>query len=306
MSSANLSESLSIFSKNGTLQMAGSVAEHSFYDLLPLGNINRVLEMVSDLEKIANNCVKKHVSTESLIAYSGGIDSSILAQIFSRYSNPTVLPLGRKESSDLKAVSQDPLIKRPGFLSIIDEFGIEEIRAAAHLVSNVVEVEDLSHFEDCVAFWLASSRAAKIKDIRYLISANGPDELFCGYDRFRRILDADGYSRVEIEIRKSLESAENLRNQVRRVASEFGLETREPFLEHEFKEFALKIPAEFKILKGNDMLRKRVWRCLGRAIGIPESTVSRQKKAMQYGMGIHPVVLSLLKAGKIKSAWQAS
>jgi asparagine synthase (glutamine-hydrolysing) len=280
--------------------MADSVARASFNDLLPLANIHHISDIVSTLEKIASDCVKKTVSPDSLIAYSGGIDSTILAQLYSRYSNPTLLTLGRKESSDMKAVSQDPLIKRQGFLSVIGIFGIEEIRSAAYDVAKMVEVGNLSHFEDCVAFWLAASRASKIKGIRCMLSANGPDELFCGYDRFRRILDTQGYSKVKSEIPKALESAEELGDQVGLVVSKFGLETKEPFLEDEFKEFALQIPAEFKILKGNDMLRKRIWRCLGRAIGIPEPTVVRQKKAMQYGMGIHPIILSLVKSEKIK------
>ena len=67
-----------------------------------------------------------------------------------------------------------------------------------------------------------------------------------------------------------------------------------------FRKLGLSIPLEFKILVGNDLLRKRIWRCFGRLLEIPEATVMRRKKAMQFGMGIHPVVLSMVKKGLIK------
>jgi asparagine synthase (glutamine-hydrolysing) len=135
--------------------------------------------------------------------------------------------------------------------------------------------------------------------VHYILSANGPDELFCGYDKFRRIIDVEGYPEVQKEIVRALHTADELRKQVSTVVSKFGYETREPFFEPEFKEYSLGIPVEYKILKGNDHLRKRIWRCLGRSLGLPSSTVIRQKKAMQYGMGVHGVVLSMVKRHRI-------
>jgi asparagine synthase (glutamine-hydrolysing) len=272
----------------------------SFEDLLPEADRDAITSILERLEAMAMDCVARTVSKDFVLAYSAGIDSSILAELLRRnLGGATLLTLGRVESSDLKAASRDLLSTRSGFNLVLENIGTQDIEDAAVRVSKIVRVSNLSHFEDCISFWLTALAASKMKDVKYILSANGPDELFCGYDRFRRIVDEQGYPAVEKEITKALDSADKLRKQVALVVSEFGYETQEPFLEQEFREFSLKIPAEYKILKGNDVLRKRVWRCLGRALGIPDITVVRQKKAMQYGMGIHPVVLSLVKKDRI-------
>ncbi len=275
--------------------------EISFEDLLPSVERRFFLDTLQKLEAMARNSVKSAEVEGSVLAYSAGVDSSILAALASKSSEKvTLLTIGRKDTFDVKSVEADPLARRCSFRSIVDTFEIEDIKAAAIQVSKIVRVENLSQFEDCVAFWLLASSAKKIKDARYIFSANGTDELFCGYDRFKRIVDKEGYGEVRREITNALESANKLREQVGLVVAESGLATKEPFLQREFIDFALSIPPELKIFKGNDELRKRIWRCLGRVLEIPETSVVRQKKAMQYGMGVHPVVLSLLKKGKLK------
>ena len=275
----------------------------SFNDLLPEADEAWLVATLKKLEEIATDCVENTGTANSVLAYSAGIDSTILAELLRRKSEEaTLLTLGRIDSSDVKAVARDPLANRPGYRFVLENITVQEIEDAALRVSKVVQVSTLSHFEDCVSFWLTAVATSKIKKTKYILSANGPDELFCGYDRFRRIVDDQGYDAVDIEIAKALVSADKLREQIGIVVSEIGLETREPFLRQEFREFVQKIPAQYKILRGNDLLRKRLWRCFGRSLGIPDVTVVRQKKAMQYGMGIHPVVLSMVKKEKVNIA----
>jgi asparagine synthase (glutamine-hydrolysing) len=158
----------------------------------------------------------------------------------------------------------------------------------------------LSHFEDCTAFWLIAKKTREFPEINYIITANGPDELFCGYDRFRRILDSGDYENIRNEILVALSMAENLGSQVKKIMSEFGYQIREPLLDKKFRDSALRIPVEYKILPNNDLLRKRIWRCFGRFIGLQDDVVKRPKKAMQYGMGIHGIVHNMLKHGSLK------
>ena len=151
-----------------------------------------------------------------------------------------------------------------------------------------------------MAFWLLAKTARESSEISYLISANGPDELFCGYDRFRRILDSGNYVAVENEIPMALKMAEDLGSQVKKIACEFGFQIHEPFLYQKFRHFAIQIPVEYKILPNNDLLRKRIWRCFGRLIGLSDDQVLKPKKAMQYGMGIHAIMCRMLKRGTLK------
>ena len=269
-------------------------------DLLPEIDHESAVTILKKLETVARECVAKTVHDNSLLTYSAGIDSSILAEFMRmQLGEVSLLTLGRIKSSDVQVASQDSLAKGSGFNLVLENIEIREIEEAAKAVSKIVTVSNLAHFEDCVSFWLVASASSKIKNVHHIVSANGPDELFCGYDRFRRIADEQGYPAAEKEILKALDSADKLRKQVSLVVSRFGYETCEPFLEPEFRECSISIPAEYKILMGNDLLRKRIWRCLGRVLGVPDATVFRRKKAMQYGMGIHQVVLSMVKKEKI-------
>jgi len=272
----------------------------SFEDLLPEVDQEQIASTLTKLDALAQECVARSVHENSVLTYSAGIDSSILAELLrQQLGEVNLLTIGRIDSSDVRMASQDPLARSNGFRFVLENIDVKAIEEAAIQVSKIVTVSNLSHFEDCVSFWLAASAGNKIKDLHYILSANGPDELFCGYDRFRRIVDEQGYPAAEKEILKALDSADRLRKQVAIVVSKFGYETCEPFLDREFRDCSLTIPVEYKILKGNDILRKRIWRCLGRSLGVPSSTVVRQKKAMQYGMGVHTVVLSMVKKDRI-------
>ena len=239
------------------------------------------------------------VPQSSLVAFSGGIDSSILASILGHLrKNAKLLTMGLEKSADILTVSNGIRMSRDQIL--IKPFHREDVEHAAIRTLNFVQVSNLSHLEDCVAFWLISEHTSKLSGMNTLLSANGPDELFCGYDRFRRILDSEGYSAIPKEITRSLVVADNLSKAVKSIGSLFGLQIAEPFLSGDFRSEGLKIPASHKILPSNDLVRKRIWRCLGRTLHLPEEVVMRPKKAMQYGMGVHQIVSSMLKRGTLK------
>ena len=239
------------------------------------------------------------------VAFSAGIDSSIVSKILSETSSSLhILVFGPEGSSDLQSVSclNGAFLKSAKIhVEIISD---SEIEQAALEISKLVSVSNLAHFEDCLSFSLIAKKARAIPDVTTLVSANGPDELFCGYDRFRRIVDSSGYESTQKEIRSSLEAANLLGREARKVVSGFDMELVEPLFQQEFVDFALTIPIEFKLHLGNDMLRKRIWRFLGRTIGLPEEVVLRPKKVMQYGMGVHPIVVKMLKEGKINPNFQ--
>lgn len=271
-----------------------------YADLLPGIDEELLDSTISRLLEAARDAVQALPERPSVLGYSGGIDSGILASLVAEFGKKvSLLTMGRSSSSDVASVigKSKASLQLDSAVAVIERSDVEN--AAMHVL-DFGSVSNLSHFEDCVAFWLIAETASKLGGKECVISANGPDELFCGYDRFRRLLDSSGYESVNEEIRNSLVVAEGLSRRVKMVVSHFGLGIQEPFLTSEFTQMALQIPAQYKILPKNDILRKRIWRCLGRSIGVPEEIVLRPKKAMQYGMGIHGIVNSMMKRGSLR------
>jgi asparagine synthetase B (glutamine-hydrolysing) len=268
----------------------------SFLDLLPRVNPEEVLKVLDTLKENAVEVVSR-IPTTAIVSFSGGIDSSILQRLLRELQNGNphqLLTLGSKSSYDIN-------VRSLGHEHHIREIDNAAVEIAAKDVAKKVRVSKLSQFDDCVCFWLIANEAKRLGNSEILADANGPDELFCGYDRFRRILNTGGYQCVEEEIRRALESAKVLKKEVKLILEDFGLDSMTPFLEDTFVEFGLsKVPISTKILSGDDRLRKRIWRLLGREIGVPENIVLQPKKAMQYSMGIHPIVFRMMKKGAIK------
>ena len=269
----------------------------SYFDLIPNQGGKDFHGLLEKLHATAKDAVARNLPDSAILSYSGGIDSSILNSIIEKLGRSQIqlLTLGVRGSQDATALLEtNTLAQNDRFIQrVVDRAEVEE---AAREVSRLVRVQNVSHFDDCVCFWLIGKMTSSTTKAEFVVSANGPDELYCGYDRFRRILDAEGYPAIQKEIVRALNMADSLRREVKLVLSRFALDSSEPLLDPTFRSFSIsQVPTEFKILKGDDRLRKRIWRALGRKLGVSELRVLQYKKAMQYSMGVHQIILSLLK-----------
>ena len=119
-----------------------------------------------------------------------------------------------------------------------------------------------------------------------MVTANGLDELFCGYDAYRR-----EYGMGEAHLRGMID--ERVRNELAmmaalaQVARGLGVGLVQPLLSEEFVGYARGVPIAEKIAGPGDMHRKHPVRRLAREAGVPEAACSCRKKALQYGSGIH-------------------
>jgi asparagine synthetase B (glutamine-hydrolysing) len=263
-------------------------------------------ELIRELDRLANKAIDSCFEKEGFVLYSGGIDSSILAALIAkraRRGSWKLFTLGSAESYDIK-ISEDNMARdsvTDSLDRIVHKIDQEQIVRAAKLTQNLVCVSNLSHFEDCASFYaIFDAISNSFGNNQIVFSANGPDELFCGYDRFRRVVDKSSLEAAQGEIASALNNAKLLHEQVGQIASHFKLRFAEPFFNSEFADFCVKqIPIEMKIKDGNDLLRKRIWRGYGRFLGLPESVVTRRKKAMQYSMGFHKTIFTLIKNGEL-------
>jgi asparagine synthase (glutamine-hydrolysing) len=218
------------------------------------------------------------------IAFSGGIDSSLLAQICKKAGmRVSLLTVGFHGSHDI-VFSQVIALKLalPHKIKIMNR---QDLKERQEYIVNKLECRIISHLENCVAF-LYLANLAKEAGIESILTANGCDELFCGYDRFRSVYEG-GSSQIRKLIREKITSELHLMNEVQMVTSDLGIKIKQPFLSEKFISFAMQIPIENKIKSCNDLIRKHILRQVALSIGVPLEAAMKPKKALQYGSLIH-------------------
>jgi len=119
-----------------------------------------------------------------------------------------------------------------------------------------------------------------------VITANGIDELFCGYNAYRDV-SSQGESAVNELMDQKLNNEKKMMKAVNLISSEFGVEILQPLLDQKFIKYAKTIPISEKIHGPEDLMRKHVIRKLAYDIKIPEISYTKRKKALQYGTKIH-------------------
>lgn len=244
--------------------------------------MQKLLEMIKD--SIEETVRGKKVG----VAFSGGVDSTLVSKICSEMGyGVTLLTVGFPESHDVlfaKKVNEE--LRLPHQTLEIDS---ETFPAVSKKISHAINTQNLSWNENCIAFYYVSKLARGL-GIDTVVTANGIDELFCGYNAYRDIFPA-GDSRILQAMEEKLENENKMMKAVNLVASEFGVKMVQPFLTASFAEYAKTIPICEKIHGPDDLLRKHIVRRLASQIGVPEVSCTKRKKALQYGSKIHKALL---------------
>lgn len=222
------------------------------------------------------------------LAFSGGVDSSLLAKICSNLGyDTTLLTIGFANSHDIlfaKNVNKNLNLKHE-----ILEIDPSEFNEISTKVNHKIKTENLSWNENSIAFYYVAKLAQSI-DIKNVITANGIDELFCGYNAYREIYP-NGEKQIIALMESKLDNELKMMRAVNDVTSEFGVNILQPLLSDEFISYAKKIPLDQKIRGKDDLLRKHAIRELALDIGVPKISAEKRKKALQYGTLIHKTLL---------------
>ena len=224
------------------------------------------------------------------VAFSGGVDSSLVAKLCHDMGyDVTLLTVGFPGSHDIGFAKE--INRSYGYPHEILEITADSFRRTVPRIRETIRTTDsLSWLENSIAFYYVS-RLAHGLGIRAVVTANGADELFCGYDAYRRALDGGGPGRIAELMGQKLDNELEMMAAVNRVTSGFGVTLLQPLLSTEFVRFARGIPLEQKITGGTDTVRKHVLRRLAVQCGVPQVSCEKRKKAMQYGSLIHRELL---------------
>lgn len=222
------------------------------------------------LEKSCN------LSESQLIALSGGLDSSILAHY-----------IKKRESKGIAIISEDFVSTDLTYCQIISK--VTKIPLTIHNVttSEILEavestIKILKNFNDIeirnnVVMYLAI-KWAKENDYKSIITGDGADELFAGYN----FLVNKPENELDSEIKRVC-SIMHFPSQ--KIGEELKIKVESPFLEDELIKIAKEIPSNLKIKEeketrfGKWILRKTFENYL------PPQIVWRKKSPMQDGAG---------------------
>ncbi|MDF2421528.1 MAG: asparagine synthase C-terminal domain-containing protein [Nitrosopumilus sp.] len=240
------------------------------------------------LENIKNSIFETVKEKKIGVAFSGGVDSTLISKICSDMNyDITLLTIGFPESHDiLFAKEVNEHLKYPHYVLEIDSDTFSDISSK---INQTIKTDNLSWNENCIAFYYVSKLANSL-GLDTVVTANGVDELFCGYNAYREAFSG-GESQINKVMLAKLDNELKMMKAVNSISSEFGVRILQPLLSQKFIEYAKTVPISEKIHDSEDLYRKHIIRKLASEINVPEISCTKRKKALQYGSKIHKALL---------------
>ena len=240
--------------------------------------------MIVELAQALEESVQESLEDRPAVAFSGGLDSTIIAHVAKKHSSPELFTAGTGNSDDLK--NAEIIAKEMGLpfhKRTLSKDEILQFYSTAYSIhpGNLLRVELLVPLCAC-------AEEAQKNRMEVMLFGTGAEELFVGYQRYYTYEEEGGdlekLLRGEFATLKDREI-----KMIKKAARKYGIEARFPFYNSKLAELAFSIPLQQKM--EDKELKKCVLREAAKLLGVPEAAVHRKKKALQYGSGIHNILL---------------
>jgi asparagine synthase (glutamine-hydrolysing) len=251
----------------------------------PQERISEEVEAACRLKAALKKAVELRLTSDSAIAFSGGIDSTFLAAL-AREINPTIslYAVGLPGSHDIiqaKKAAEAVDMKDSLKLHFLTP---DEIEAAVPHVIYATESTDPMKIAIGLPLYIIAKTVSE-DGKRVLLTGQGADELFGGYSRHEDFIE-QGAEVLDQEIYSDLENISKINlERDDMVTMTNSVELRVPFLDKEVIKTGLAICPELKVLKRNSSYtRKYILRKAAENL-LPPELLWQKKKAIQYGTG---------------------
>jgi asparagine synthase (glutamine-hydrolysing) len=244
-------------------------------------------DLVRDLRNVLE-CVLRDIAQEHMsVAFSGGVDSTLLCKLMSNSANTRCYTVGFSESHDLKNAQHAARLLKVDLQTIeLNEYDLEMF------VPVVIEaIESYSPLDIAIALPLyVLTKQAEAAGFSSVLTGQGADELFAGYTKYASLHaepnDLNNTLKMDVlNIARDNLERDNL------AAAAHSLDIILPYLDPRVVVFGLALDATWKLHNG---INKYVLRKVAEQV-MPRELAYRQKKAIQYGTGVSSMLQRLAR-----------
>ena len=251
------------------------------------------------LQRLLWNAVEKRITDlkEVAVAFSGGIDSSLIAFVVQHIGLKVHLfTVGLKGQEELKHAK--------GFANLLElpihiqTYKIDDVESQLPAILWLIEKIGILDAGIAVPLYWTAENASKM-GFKVMLAGQGSDELFGGYQKYLKIYEHYGEEKLgEMLFQDVVNSYETNYQRDNKVSAFHKIELRLPFTDLELINFALSMPLGLKI-QPEKGIRKIILRHVAKKLGLPASIVDRPKKAIQYTTGVDKALKKLAKGEKL-------
>ena len=195
------------------------------------------------------SAVEKRMLTERPVAclLSGGVDSSIITAIVSRFLKRQGIQLktfsiGMPGSTDLKYAKKVAEYLQTDHTEIILDKS-HFLKAIPNVIRDI-ESYDITTVRASVGNWLVGKYISEHSDCKVVFNGDGSDEIFGSYLYFYNAPDDIQYEQETRRLLNDIHYFDVLRSD--RCISSHGLEPRTPFLDRQFVQVAMSLPTHMR------------------------------------------------------------
>lgn len=250
---------------------------------------------ISDIRRALEEAVHRQLMSDVPygVLLSGGLDSSIIAAITSRFAGKRIesgdtqiawwprlhsFVIGLEGSPDMKIARK--VAEHIGSVHHEIRYSIQEGLDALSDVIYHIETYDVTTVRASTPMYLMA-RVIRSMGIKMVLTGEGSDEIFGGYLYFHKAPDARSFHDETVRKLSRLHWYDCLR--ANKSMAAWGVEARVPFLDKEFIDVAMSINPLDK-MSGNGKMEKWILRKAFEDL-LPHEVVWRQKEQFSDGVG---------------------